>query len=448
MLSCVGAFKEGHIVILWPKLYGFFLAMEVTRVDGNMPPPAPRKRQKVVLEEEEYLARMEEIIERDFFPDIPIMRQHLGEIQRIRPGDEEWEATPGGVTATPSSGIGVQGSTAGGVVDTPLASEESARALETPIILSSGCALERPDIGEVADKNVGGSGAKHMSLDEYLSSCTSEDNASFQILQEESLKRKRQKNAHYLEDKNQPLLEAAVRETDGYGTSGQESGTLQLWKHVPKNKLFYDSSQTDVARQTAAEAAALVQGAPKEIKHCNTRFPTATGPAAIEVAQPPINSGAQGDYSYVATPVPVAGVNMSPIMTWGELGSTPIRLDGGNAPEFKISELSQRDKMGKALATSARKSLAKRRAALDPKAYGLGTPKALSVAGKKLASSLRVKTPGTDIELRASYSGTPYKLQKELKEESTPVHIKSRVKKVVSEGKAEKGRITDGLLNV
>lgn len=424
-----------------------FLAMEVTKVDECMPPPPPRKKQKVVLEEEEYLARMEEIIERDFFPDIPIMRQHLGEIQRLRPENEDWEETPGGPMATPSSGIGVQGSTAGGVTDTPLATEEGASGLETPVILSGSRGPDRAQIGEAAGKNVRQSGEKCMSLDEYLSTCTSEDNASFQALQEESLKRKRLKNAHYLEDKNQLLLEAAPPETDGYGTSGQKPGSLVLWKHVPKNKLFYDSSQTDVAHQTAAEAAALVQGAPKEIKHCNTRFPSSSCLAA-EVAEPVANSMAQGDYSYVATPVPVAGVNMSPIMTWGELGSTPIRIDGGNTPEFKISELSQRDKMGKALATSARKSLAKRRAAFEPKAYGMGTPKSLSIAGKKLASSLRVKTPGTDIELRASYSGTPYKLQKELKQSSTPVRAKTKIKKVSSPGKEEKGRITDGLLNV
>ena len=62
--------------------------------------------------------------------------------------------------------------------------------------------------------------------------------------------------------------------TDGYGTTGQESQTLEIWPHVNKNALYYDSSQRDVVPWTAAELADMVQGPPKQIKHSATRFPS------------------------------------------------------------------------------------------------------------------------------------------------------------------------------
>ena len=60
--------------------------------------------------------------------------------------------------------------------------------------------------------------------------------------------------------------------TDGYGTTGQESQTLDSWPHVNKSALYYDSSQRDVVPWTAAELADMVQGPPKQIKHSATRF--------------------------------------------------------------------------------------------------------------------------------------------------------------------------------
>ena len=62
--------------------------------------------------------------------------------------------------------------------------------------------------------------------------------------------------------------------TDGYGTTGQESQTLDSWPHVNKSALYYDSSQRDVVPWTATELSDMVQGPPKQIKHSATRFPS------------------------------------------------------------------------------------------------------------------------------------------------------------------------------
>lgn len=417
-----------------------------------MPPPPPRKRPKTILEEEEYLSRMEEIIERDFFPDIPTLRSQLQGFQDRESRRTTGEAVLGNVAGTPASlsGHGHQQREGPLLVDTPIVDARNPQGLlETPVVVCGEGLMEGSEqSSEASCRGRSKDEGKDVSLDEFLSNHTSEDNASFQVLQQEFLQRKRQKNEHYLEDKNVDLLEGPRTETDGYGTTGQEPSTLKLWKHVPKNRLFYDSSQTKCAQLTSLETSQLVQGAPKTIMHCNTRFSLPEGVSKVHEDEPVKRQQQGEEYNYVATPVPVAGVNMSPIMTWGELGSTPIRLDGCSTPEFKIRELSQRDKMGKALATSARKSLAKRNVSKDLSGCRSGTPRSISAAGMKLASSLRAKTPGTDMELRASYSGTPYKHVKSIRQNQTPVRVESKQPVKVEEVQVQHGHITDGLLDV
>jgi protein DGCR14 len=59
--------------------------------------------------------------------------------------------------------------------------------------------------------------------------------------------------------------------------------------------------------------------------------------------------------------LPVAGVNESPLMTWGEIEGTPFRLDGGDTPvnatlqgpSFRIPEPPKREKLALALAEKA-----------------------------------------------------------------------------------------------
>ena len=63
-------------------------------------------------------------------------------------------------------------------------------------------------------------------------------------------------------------------QTDGFGTTGQESQTLVSWPHTNKSALYYDSSQRDVVPYTETELADMVQGPPKRIKHSSTRFPS------------------------------------------------------------------------------------------------------------------------------------------------------------------------------
>ncbi|XP_070573793.1 splicing factor ESS-2 homolog [Ptychodera flava] len=61
-------------------------------------------------------------------------------------------------------------------------------------------------------------------------------------------------------------------------------------------------------------------------------------------------------YSFVATPSPAPGRNgdESPMMTWGEIESTPFRLDGSQTPaprpSFRIPDVPRREKIWMRLA--------------------------------------------------------------------------------------------------
>lgn len=68
------------------------------------------------------------------------------------------------------------------------------------------------------------------------------------------------------------VVQRPAVQTDGFGTTGQESQTLLSWPHTNKSALYYDSSQRDVVPYTDAELADMVQGPPKQIKHSATRF--------------------------------------------------------------------------------------------------------------------------------------------------------------------------------
>ena len=89
-------------------------------------------------------------------------------------------------------------------------------------------------------------------------------------------------------------------------------------------------------------------GPPKEVVHSNTRLrpsiattTTASGGSVQAVPYGAVNargvdsngagrvadSPKVGGFGFVATPSMSPGVGESPLMTWGDLGSTPMRLD-------------------------------------------------------------------------------------------------------------------------
>ncbi|XP_032992003.1 splicing factor ESS-2 homolog [Lacerta agilis] len=125
-------------------------------------------------------------------------------------------------------------------------------------------------------------------------------------------------------------------------------------------------------------------------------------------------------YGIVATPSPAPGVNDSPLMTWGEIESTPLRLEGSDTPyvdrtpgpAFKILEPGRRERLGLKMANeAAAKNRAKKQEALRRVTENLASliPKGLNPAMSPAMQRLvnRTASKFTDKALRASYTSSP-----------------------------------------
>lgn len=154
----------------------------------------------------------------------------------------------------------------------------------------------------------------------------------------------------------------------------------------------------------------MAVGDPKATMAKNTRFTALPHHSTDLTARVGKKTGQT--YERVSTPSMTPGVDASPLMTWGEIASTPLRLkddESGSIGKFSMKQTSFREKKLREL-TSKHASSA---ATPTPRTTrGTPTPRALSAAAKSL---LRRVTPARgsmtpkdmDNQLRKSYSGTP-----------------------------------------
>ncbi|KAL2246169.1 protein DGCR14 [Sesamum indicum] len=346
-----------------------------------------RRRGSTVLDEDTYVAAIEKIIERDFFPDIPKLRDRLDWLQAVRTQDpvlirdaqlkilerrrqrklgDAADASTRSTTATPGSTFFRNTS-----VTPSLYSEHKENFLSD----------EHDDGGDGGEEQVDVS----LSLDEFCRKYTSEDNESFSRIMEKVNRKRKEKYGYLLEcgaseedDGNNLIENGSKREridTDGYGTSDQPLSTLKGWKYTPKNLLMYHPADRGEAPLTEEERALRLKGLTKEISRSNTRFHGKTMDAnalkddddnaavlyaPVAGATPVPVSYRDGDklkrydledlrktpnkfyvesekkaengYSFVKTPSPAPGVDESPFITWGEIEGTPLRLDPEDTP--------------------------------------------------------------------------------------------------------------------
>ncbi|WZZ62867.1 splicing factor ESS-2 homolog [Brassica napus] len=437
------------------------------RISSKIPPRNPRKRMRV-LDEDAYVAAIEKIIERDYFPDISKLRDRLDWIQAVKTRDpiQIRDAQLKIIERRGKKANHHGGDTVGDKTQTP--GSTFLRSF-TPLDEFDGSKTPREVQVVVADDGDGGVDVSNMSLDQFFRRHTSEDNDSFSNILEKVNKRKKEKYGYLLEGGDANLIEDAKRDriTDGYGTSYQPPSTLQGWKYTAKNLLMYHPADRGEWPLTQEERAVRLAGLTKEIVKANTRFQGKTmdcrprEDGSVEILYTPIagsspvlqvrdrdkskrydlddlrktpnrfyvesDKKAGNGYSFVKTPSPAPGLDESPFITWGEIEGTPMRLDsedtpldiGGSAdgPHYNIPSAPARDVRAHSLSRDASRRLRERsnsmfkKPPLPPSPYhrsGSASPnvRTLSPAAQKFfRRAIRKSSSAVDESLRASYRG-------------------------------------------
>ncbi|KAF7140084.1 hypothetical protein RHSIM_Rhsim06G0173900 [Rhododendron simsii] len=447
-------------------------SLSLSEKQNPITPSTPNKTPKTqpsVLDEDTYVAAIEKIIERDFFPDIPKLRDRLDWLEAVRSRDpvqirdaqlkilerRQGKAPPeGNKIRTPGSTFFRN--------TTPFELDK------TPGIENNENLGNFGGLGEVNDGPIDAS----LSLDEFFRRYTSEDNDSFSKIMEK-VNRKRKERCEYLtvgEKEEVGLIEDAKKErsiTDGYGTSDQPPSTLEGWNYTAKNLLMYNPSDKGEVALTEEERAERLKYLTKEINRPNTRFhgkmmdsrPKEEDTVAVLYTPIPggtpnpfslsdregdklkrydledlrktpnpyyVESSKEGDngYKYVRTPSPAPGVDGSPFITWGEIEGTPLRLEpedtpigiggSGDGPHFRIPLPPTRDAKAHSLSREAARKLRDRSKMFQkpplpsPVRGGSASPstRTLSPAAQKFVRNAIAKSShSVDESLRASYRG-------------------------------------------
>ncbi|VFQ89440.1 unnamed protein product [Cuscuta campestris] len=385
---------------------------------------ASRNRRHKVLDEDTYVASIEKIIERDFFPDIPKLRDRLDWLEAVRTGDP-LQIRDAQLKIIERRRGKAQGSDTVGKSRTPgstffrnsITPFEDVYKPPTPSVAGSASHSCNPSVntdGDNGECEVDTS----LPLDDFMRRYTSEDNESFFKIIEKTNRKRKERYGFLMggekEEGDVNLIEGSKREkvsTDGYGTSDQPIATLEGWKYTAKNLLMYHPADRGEAPLTEEELAERLKGMTKEINRPNTRFHGKTTETCMKeddtvaVLYSPVpgatplpfidRSGdkskkydledlrktpnqfyiefgkkAENGYSYVMTPSPAPGVDGSPFMTWGEIEGTPLRLEpedtpvdiGGNGegPHYNVPMPASRDIKAHSLSREASRKLRER----------------------------------------------------------------------------------------
>ncbi|XP_067106585.1 splicing factor ESS-2 homolog [Osmerus mordax] len=387
------------------------------------------KSNRKVLDEEGYIESLEKIIQRDFFPDVTKLQaqkdyleaEECGDLEKmreisIRYGSSMAKSTPRSTApyVTPSS-------------------------FETPEIRpATPSAKHRTGTkgGDGVNKEEGEE-KELPCLDRFLAKNTSEDNASFEQIMELADDKEKARHswlyeaeAEYKQRREENL---ALPSSEKQALECVKAG-LETWEYKAKNALMYypEGVKDDNLFKK-----------PREVMHKNTRFigdpfskalnkcqiqqaaalnaqfkQGKVGPDGKELI--PHEGPTVNGYGYEGSPSPGPGVADSPLMTWGEIESTPFRLDGSDTPFternhgpcFKIPEPGRRERLGLKMANeAAAKNRAKKQEALRKVTENLAslTPKGLSPALTPALQRLvnRTSSKYTDKALRASYTPSP-----------------------------------------
>ncbi|KAG8455896.1 hypothetical protein GDO86_001913 [Hymenochirus boettgeri] len=367
-----------------------------------------RKPKKEVLTEEIYIQNLQKIIQRDFFPDVEKLRAQKEYLEAEECGDLEKMRQ---ISIKYGSSLGKSAR------DTPIPYVTPA-TFETPAAVASTPSMGNiHKIGEEADATKKEENTDELlGLDSFLAKHTSEDNASFEQIMEVAKERERSKNAWLYEAEEEYKENLGLLDFLGHSY-------LHPFTGVPDNDAIFKKPQEVLHRNTRFQKDPFSQALSKtqlqQAAALNAQYKQGkVGPDGKELI--PQESPKVNGFGFVATPSPAPGVNESPLMTWGEVESTPFRLDGSETPylekapgpSFKILEPGRRERLGLKMATeAAAKNRAKKEEALRKVTENLAslTPKGLNPSMSPALQRLvnRTSSKYTDKALRASYTPSP-----------------------------------------
>ena len=402
---------------------------------------AARKRRVKVMDEDEYVAKVEKIIERDFFPELEKLKAQSEYIDARDRKDYETmsrlEEKYSGVR--PDTG---KRCNSPDTFETPLDAprESDPRRPSVDKDDSSSSEKEKNALEDSKDKE-----EDKVTLDKFMANHTSEDNESFIELQVENERKHRIKNAWMYKDEAMYLEmkanQMALPSIEQQAALPYKPDNVDTWTYQNINSVFHNPDGLELTEKEKIEKAKKE----KVIHHTNTRITKtpwksdkqmdklrreveqkealAAGRVGVdgkELVRPETPS-VNGFKLMSMTPSPALGVQDSPLMTWGEVDTTPYMLGGGDTPlvtsgggagaGFQIRDLSERDKIALQLADNNSKYYRERKIkAMEQVKSSLKAGKGLagmSPAAQRLASGKLGIRLGTDPMLRRSYTPSP-----------------------------------------
>ncbi|KAI8394290.1 nuclear protein DGCR14 [Radiomyces spectabilis] len=364
----------------------------------------------VILDEDTYTDAIGFIIERDFFPNLAKMKAHTTYLEAQAHGSLIDLQQAGKALHDLETGSGRQQGKS-----TNINSLQQAQNFYN---------AEALDLSERVNLN--------LSLDQFQTLYTSEDNASFaDLLEKANAKRKEKYQRIFHKESKQLRITDAPHEQSSVKLVEPGDIAPGTWKYKVRNALMYlpeGKSESWINEESA-------RGAPKAIAYTNTQFEIADTTAEGKNLAPSdriirqggtatpwhqITSTGNGEagstpgfrgYSLVeATPTITPGQMGTPMMTWGSIEGTPMLISGSETPgpQFSMPKTSRREEIGMALSNKASKAYRKK--INDKERAVRGTPRTgaglMSPAAQHLLR--RSKTPyGFDAALRSSYVGSP-----------------------------------------